>query len=268
MRINNVHVVCFSATYTTRTVVREIAGRIAGNVVEHDITNGLPENDVALDSTGDLLVVGVPVYAGRVPDSAAGALRRFRGKGTPAIAVCVYGNRDYDDALLELCDIMLDGGFRPVAAGAFIARHSIFPALGAGRPDDTDMETISDFCRRCSTILADTDGTAALPPLHVRGNRPYKVPGAIPLTPSANKSVCNRCGLCARLCPAGAIFADKPYTTDSGRCMSCGRCIVVCPQHARRFSGLMYKMASIKFTRLHSERKSPEMFFVSEGCHD
>lgn len=38
--------------------------------------------------------------------------------GTPAIAVCVYGNRDYDDALIELKDAIEANGFKTVAAAA------------------------------------------------------------------------------------------------------------------------------------------------------
>ena len=116
MNIENVHLVYFSATYTTRKVVRAVAARLPGTVVEHDITALEPPDDVALSDRGDLMVVGVPVYAGRVPVMAADALLRFRGRGTPAIAVCVYGNRAYDDALVELCDLLGDGGFGVVAA--------------------------------------------------------------------------------------------------------------------------------------------------------
>ena len=44
MNITDIHVVYFSATYTTRTIVREIAKAIGGNIIEHDVTNALPES--------------------------------------------------------------------------------------------------------------------------------------------------------------------------------------------------------------------------------
>ena len=42
---------------------------------------------------------------------------------TPAVLVVVYGNRAYDDALLELSDIATGAGFVPLAAGAFVGEQ-------------------------------------------------------------------------------------------------------------------------------------------------
>ena len=81
--------------------MRQIAAQIEGRKTEYDITRSAPGAEVTMGD-GDLLVVGMPVYSGRIPASALPALRKFRGNGTPAVVVCVYGNRDYDDALLEL----------------------------------------------------------------------------------------------------------------------------------------------------------------------
>ena len=138
MIIKDIHLVYFSATYTTRKVLRGIAHTIEGNIVEHDVTDALPFGNITIGADS-LLIIGAPVYAGRLPRRAAEAFKMLRGSSTPAIAVCVYGNRDYDDALVELQDIIEERGFKTVAAGAFIGRHCIFPTVAGGRHDDADM---------------------------------------------------------------------------------------------------------------------------------
>jgi len=86
----------------------------------------------------DLAIIGVPVYAGRVPEIAAHRLKEIKGAGTPAVVVAVYGNREFEDALVEMRDIAIAQGFEVVAAGAFIAEHSFSTdelPIAAGRPD-------------------------------------------------------------------------------------------------------------------------------------
>ena len=170
MEIKNIHLVYFSATFTTRRVLREIARVIGANVVEHDFTCGLPFGELRVDGEGDLLVVGAPVYAGRLPVRAARTFGMLRGTHTPAVAVCVYGNRDYDDALVEEQDIIEANGFKTVAAGAFIGRHCIFPKVAAGRPDAGDMRKVTEFASRCADLLGRTADVTSLPRLNVKVN--------------------------------------------------------------------------------------------------
>ncbi len=258
MKTSSLNLVYFSATYTTRKVVRLIAGQISDTTVEYDITQTTLENDIVSDDQG-LLIVGMPVYAGRIPDKAVNALNKFKGKGTPAIIVCVYGNRDYDDALLELKDMIESNGFRVISAGAFIARHAIFPAVGMNRPDEEDMKLIKEFAGKSAAILQSMTDINSLPEIHVKGNRPYKIPGKIPLQPKGNKK-CNECGTCVKLCPGQAIPENTPRKTDKTKCIACGRCIVVCPQHARHFGGILYKLAGNKFVKANFSRKEPKIF--------
>lgn len=261
MKVSNINLVYFSATYTTRKVVRVIAGVMNSEVAEYDITQKTPDSEI-VSGDEDLLIVGMPVYAGRIPAQAASALKKFKGNKTPALIVCVYGNRDYDDALLELKDIVTENGFKVVAAGAFIAQHSIFPLVGAKRPDDQDIAFIKTFADKCKERLDSITDTDSLPDIQVKGNKPYKVPGNIPLKPKGNRK-CDACGTCVKLCPTQAISADSPRKTDKGACISCGRCIVVCPQKARHFGGILYKIASRKFVKAHVARKEGDISFYN-----
>lgn len=245
----------FSATYTTKRVVEAVAAGLSNEVVSYDITNDTA-TDAVIIPREELLVVGVPVYAGRVPAMAAERLRRFKGEKTPAVVVAIYGNRHYDDAVLELHDIMTECGFRTVAAGAFIAQHSIFPKVGAARPDAEDLAEIKSFAEKSLAVLAGDFGAINIP-----GNRPYKVPGGIPIWPTASRK-CNGCGACAKLCPTGAIDPAAPKGVNKEKCIKCGRCIVVCPTKARRFYGIKYSLAAARFNAAFAARRANEMWFA------
>ena len=257
MAINTIHIIYFSATGTTLKTAKAIAegGRVP-NVKMHDMTRGadtelhIPKNEAVL--------FAAPVYAGRIPAIMADALTKVRGEGTPAVVVCVYGNRDYDDALLELKSIAERQGFLPVSAAAFIAQHSIFPELAAGRPDSVDIQDIREFGRMGLKLAADVHNVC-LHQFHVPGNYPYKEAKAIPLIPRTHG--CDKCGACAKECPAHAIDPENPSHTDAAKCISCAHCIHICPKHARHWGGLKYMIASRKFVRLFSDRKEPFILY-------
>lgn len=248
----------FSATYTTKRVVEAVAAGLSDEVVACDITNDASTDTVFIPAD-ELLVVGVPVYAGRVPAMAVERLRRFRGENTPAVVVAVYGNRHYDDAVLELHDLVTECGFHTVSAGAFVAQHSIFPKVGAARPDAEDLADIAAFAHQTAELLAKGFGTIDLP-----GNRPYKVPGGIPIWPTASRK-CTACGACARRCPTGAIDPVATKGVDKTKCIKCGRCIVVCPTKVRRFYGIKYSLAAARFNSAFAARRKNEMWFAEEN---
>ncbi len=250
---DSLHIICFSATGTTLKTAKAVAeGCGISNVRVHNLI-GDAEAEAHIPKNG-MALFAAPVYAGRIPPIMAERLKGFVGSDTPAMVVCVYGNRDYDDALLELKSIAERQGFLPVSAAAFIAQHSIFPQLAAGRPDAGDMEMMREFGRRSMALAADAQRVCATP-FSVPGNYPYKEAKAIPLTPKTHG--CDKCGACAKGCPVHAIDPENPSRTDAEKCISCAHCIHICPKHARRWGGLKYTLASRKFVKLFSERKEP-----------
>ena len=248
----------FSATQTTKTIVTEMVRHLDASPNIYNLTNHPLTQDIDIP-TDELLVVGMPVYGGRIPQVAVDSLHHFKGNHTPAVLVAVYGNREYEDAFVEMQDILEANGFFILAAGAFIAQHSIFPRTAQGRPDEADFSKIHEFAQRCQQLcqqgISLENKSVALP-----GNRPYKTPGNIPLKMSTG-SECTECGACIKVCPVQAIPFDNPHVTDYEKCIHCGRCSYVCTTHARHYGGLLFKVAGTIFGWKNRKRKEPEFFF-------
>lgn len=170
--MKKLYTIYFSATGTTQKCVEKVcAGLGMKPVSEFNLTDNfnteLPEFTV-----DDVVVVGMPVYGGRVPAVVIDALSHLKGNGAAAIALVVYGNRDYDDALLELTDVLTDRDFHIVGAGAFIGQHSIFPKVGAFRPDLSDEQCLIKFGKECMNAIMEDNLASEVP--YIKGKKPYK----------------------------------------------------------------------------------------------
>lgn len=255
MKIGSIHLVYYSATFTTQRIGREIVSAIAGNYTEHDITMHALDEELNL-LPSDLLILAMPVFGGLIPAVAAERLKMLRGTNTPAIIAVVFGNRHYDNALCQLRDIAIEQGFQVASAGAFIARHSIFSTIAADRPDSADIASAHDFaCQSLDIITTYTQ----FPKIDIPG-KPELVFRKPPLFPTGDES-CSACGTCAEQCPSNAISIESPQSTDVELCSACGRCIVVCPNGARSFRGEYYDAGVARFEANFSARREPELFF-------
>lgn len=249
----------FSPKGTTQATARAITSAWEGATERDLLTEPLREPVVI--PAGEPVLVAMPVYAGRIPGLCREMLERYlQGSGGPAVAVAVYGNRDYDDALAELQDLLESKGFQVVAAGAFVAEHSIFPQVAAGRPDEQDRAAMASFGAECRRRLADFRSGETRYPIAVKGNHNLRPAKGVPFHPECGPA-CTRCGQCAKLCPAGAIPADDPTVTDGEKCISCGACIRVCPVQARSYQGALYAGAAAGFAAKCAKRREPEVFF-------
>lgn len=207
----------------------------------------------------DLVILGAPVYAGRLPQLEGGIFERLRGDGTPAVFNVSYGNRAFEDALLEEQDICQAHGFHGIAAGAWIAPHTFSGRIGAGRPDGADLEKVREFAAGVRALLERPDWRTCR--LTVPGDRPYRPARRVEVHPAGDES-CTRCMACVSRCPAGAIPPESPRSTDTGRCISCLACVKSCPAGARAVAGPAFpKMVEGLEGRLLSPRREPELYY-------
>lgn len=247
--------ITFSPTGGTKRVAGILTGKLAETAEVIDLCDRVLDFSGIAFTPEDVCVVAVPSYGGRVPGIAVQRLSQLKGNGAKAVLVAVYGNREFEDTLVELEDTLDAAGFVCVAAVSAVAEHSILPQFASGRPDVQDVRELEGFA---DTILERLKEDS-LPELTVPGNRPYKPFKVFPMTPTANKT-CISCGICAKSCPVGAISMDDPRKTDNNACISCMRCIRVCPQNARHVNKLLLAGAEQKLKKACSTRKGNALF--------
>lgn len=244
MEIKKLHVLYFSPTGGTEKIARLVAGELGKKLGLEPgyIPFTRPaerETDYHFDPQ-DLLVMASPVYAGRLPNKLMPEYKaRIFGENTPAVPICVFGNRSPDEALRELALLLEGNGFRLAGGAAFAGRHAFSDQVGEGRPDGEDLAQIADFAAKIADKLAgdalpllDMDRSEIGPyytPLKTDG-APAKFLKARPLT---HWDKCSHCGACARACPMGSI---DPQTMEAvGLCIKCQACVRKCTRHAKYF---------------------------------
>lgn len=275
------HLVFFSPTHTSAKIARAVGDGIGmGRRMETDLT--LDESADPIEITNALTVIAAPVYGGRAAPVALKRLKRLKGNNAPAILIAVYGNRDYEDALIELRDTAVELGFTPLSAGAFIGEHSYSTTnmpIAAGRPDASDLQIAFQFGQDslkklkekttitspelqaiCKLKSLDDKLSILLSSFFIKGTSPYKIVQAgKPACPVCTEA-CFVCGECVEVCPTHAISISKDGSqieTDINRCIKCCACVKECPNEARVFHTPFAAILHEKF----NTRREPELFF-------
>ena len=168
----------------------------------------------------------------------------------------IDGNRDYDDTLIELYDMIKAQGFTCVSGVTAIAEHSIMHQFASGRPDGI-INQLKTFAKE---VKAKIDALR-LTEVQVKGNRPYKELKECLFHPTAS-DLCTMCGLCAKQCPVHAIPFESPNQTNGEQCISCMRCIQVCPSKARHIDEQMLSAVSEKMKPSICPKKRKQTVFV------
>lgn len=286
MMIKKIWAASFSPTGGTEHIVSLLAEEMGKclKLPVHKISFTLPDErkKSCTFTEEDLLILGTPVYAGRIPNKILPDVdRSFEGNGTLAVAVSVFGNRNYDDGLMKLALLLENHGFCVAAAAAAAARHAFSDDIGAGRPDKQDEEELRVFARRAAEKIKEFSGVEKI----VSGNKaacgvlalqitghnpvgPYYTPlradgqpaKFLKAKPVTDENLCNRCGTCAQVCPMGSISREDPSVVN-GICIKCQACIRACPTQAKHFEDEDF-LSHVEMLREHYTRRAANAFFL------
>ncbi|MFK4786092.1 4Fe-4S binding protein [Fusobacterium sp. MFO224] len=255
--LKKVNVFYFSPTHTTKTVVQNIALGTKLEIKDNDLTFINEDLEDCNFSQKDLVIVGLPVYGGRTPKVIRKVLNKLRGEETPIVLVATYGNRHYDDALIEMKDIFVQNGFKVIAAGAFLGEHSFTKKVATGRPNKEDTKKAYKFGEQ---VIEKIKKVKELANIEVPGNRPYKKDGNKKnIAPVPNEN-CKGCNICADVCPTGAISKLNTREVDPGKCIQCCACIKICNFNGREFEGNPLEKSIIFLETKCSDHREIEIF--------
>ncbi len=253
---------------TVETIAAELAEKLGLSVETIGFTRPAEREKEISFTEKDLVVVGTPTYAGKMPNKLLPSFReKLRGNGAAAVAVVTFGNRSYDHALAELVSVLTEDGFHTVAAGAFVGRHAFTDELAYGRPGWSDQFEMKTFAQRVAVKLKGSTGLGE--PVQVPGDPAgaYYVPLGtdgqparfLKAKPKTDLARCTNCGACARLCPMGAIDL-RDVSSVPGTCIKCQRCVRKCTKGAKYFDDPAFLSHVAMLEAAFREPKENEMF--------
>ena len=129
MEVKKVWSFYFSPAGTTQktvcTIAEELANQLSADYEQISFTKFAERSKTYCFGNGDLVVVGTPTYAGKIPNKIMPDFKeKLQGNGALAVALATYGNRAYENSLAELYSILNNNGFQTIAAAAIVCEHS------------------------------------------------------------------------------------------------------------------------------------------------
>ena len=192
----------------------------------------------------------------------------IKAKGALCVPIVLYGNRNYDDSLIELRNILEFNNFHSIAADAFVGEHSFSYTLGKNRPDKEDFEKADELCLLIEQRLKK-ESIIDISPVNVKGENPIR-PYYTPRDRNGNfidirkvlpkvHHTCDNCKICVGVCPMGAI--DKENVAKYNNiCIKCGACIKKCPMGAMYYDYEVYLYHKKELEEMYKRRALSEIF--------
>lgn len=270
---NKVWAVYFSPTNTTKKIVTAVTGCLSQELKlpkeTYDFTVPEVRTHGVTFKKEDIVVFGIPTYAGRIPNVLLKYLATVRAEGALAVPIALYGNRNFDDSLIELRNLLEENGFHTVAGAAFIGEHSFSKTLAKNRPDIKDMMIAGQFAKKAADKIKKIEDVSTLQPVEVKGETPIRtyyqprdrkgMPIDIRKVKPLTKETCINCGICADVCPMGSISREN-VAEFTGICIKCGACIKKCPVEAKYYEDEGYLYHKTELELGYERRAEPELF--------
>lgn len=259
MKMNELGLVYFSPTGTTRKVIMEVARNIDLKSISYDLSIHKEKKPSMQFKSNDFVLFAMPVYGGRVPETFLEYFENLKGEDTPAALIATYGCREYEDALLELKNEVESRGFKVIGAAAFPVQHSMVRQIGLSRPNKEDMKVIADFGVQLNRKLRSEEDFSQVN-VQVPGNDPYRKRSHGSIVPKTDTTLCLECKACAKACPAGAISMEDPKKIDKNKCISCMKCVYSCKQKARYVGKMKMNALQKKLLKACDSNKQADVF--------
>lgn len=266
----SIGILLFSPTNTTKKISSAVSAGMGVSdpeiidITRPDVRRKIISKPDMATAHIDHLIVGAPVYFGKLPLEAIECLKSINGNGKPSTAIVVYGNRDYGKALYCMVELLLKNNFKVSSAGAFIGQHSysdIVP-VAIGRPDKADLDNAYVFGNKSNKITE----CLSLEKVPIQSDMFSRSDRYIPLKPTFIADRCVQCGICADVCPTGIISpetGDLRHPKDKRRCIGCMACVRNCGQNARIVKVGKIMELSMKYIlrKAAVERQAPLMIY-------
>ena len=253
LNFDKISKIYFSPSGTTEKIVNEIAKNFNMNRENYDLLSFNEKKEFG----NELVIIGIPVFNGRIPKLACERLSKMKGHDTKAIVVLNYGNIDYGDALLELTELLKENDFKIMGVATTVSQHSHFSELGHNRPDSSDLEKINEFSQKVIEKLENE----AENEIFVNGYKPYTEYTKPTFSVNCDEDTCTECMDCVYTCPEEAISELSPTKTNLDDCTRCSTCINVCSENARSFGGADYYQEMESALMNNLERNEPEFYW-------
>jgi ferredoxin len=250
MFITHATQIVYSPCGHTRAAVTAVCRGIGVETRTCNITrhNTAAVSNIAMD---ELAIIACPVHCGSIPKHMVERLKTLSGTFSAALLVVTYGMHTYGSSLADLSKLVSSRGFQIAGAAAIPCGHALFPDPAVADKPDADL--CASFGALAAEKLAPPRSALELAPLAMPIQPVEKPPLEAGFKAGCDSSTCVRCGMCATLCPAGAIPYENFTETDARRCTGCTACVKYCPPRARtmrpvnkleKAQGLMKELSS------------------------
>ena len=167
-----------------------------------------------------------------------------------------------------MCELLTKNNFKPAAGGAFLCRHVFSDKLAAGRPDAADLGELRMLAQDAALKLR-SEGEIKPPKVPGDAQAAYYTPLKTDKTPAkflkakptTAMVLCEHCGLCAKICPMGAIDPNDPSNIP-GTCIKCCACTTYCPTGAKKFDDPDFLSHTAMLEKFWTESRKENAVFL------